>query len=215
MNFELLSRIHKELSVTGHTFYETILAISEQVNRKVHIIRLHWQASMLRQRIDDVNALVGQHVAEQVSSRSQDNHEPHAIVGRLEELIAAARTRVQDLKQSLSQVDAHIREIKLETIHEGLLSLQRDLTIRSAGIERLVVRRGAPAAGQTLNALPVPASCVVTIMRGPFLLSPTKDLVFRQGDIVIVVGTQAEIEQLIPWFTGQRSLLAVALTRPA
>jgi len=215
MNFELLGRIHKELSVTGHTFYETILAVSEQVNRKVHIIRLHWQASVLLQRIDDLNALVGQHMAQHVSNRSQGAHEPSTTGSRLEELIGGAITRVQELKQSLNLVDAHIREIKLETVREGLLSLQRDLTLRSAGIERLLVRRNAPATGQTLNTLPVPASCVATIMRGPFLLAPTRDLVFRPGDIVIVVGAQAEIDQLIPWFTGQRSIPAVTLSRPA
>ncbi len=215
MNFEILGRIHKELSVTGHTFYETILAVSEQVNRKVHIIRLHWQASVLLQRMDDVHAQVGQHVVQHVLSRSQGTHELHTAVSRLEELIAGTITRIQELKQSLSQVDTHIREIKLETVREGLLSLQRDLTLRSAGIERLLVRRHAPATGQPLGTLPVPASCVATIMRGPFLLAPTKDLVFRPGDIVIVVGPQAEVDQLIPWFTGQRPLSTVTLTRPA
>lgn len=215
MNFELLGRIHKELSITGHTFYETILAVSEQVNRKVHIIRLHWQASVLLQRIDDVNALVGQHVVQHVLSRSQNAHEPHTAVSRLDELIGGAITQVQELKQSLSKVDAYIREIKLETIREGLLSLQRDLTLRSAGIERLLVRRNAPATGQTLGALPVPASCVTSILRGSFLLAPTEDLVFRPGDIVIVMGAQAEVDQLIPWFTGQRPLTTVTLTRSA
>lgn len=216
MNFELLGRIHKELSITGHSFYETVLAISEQVNRKVHIMRLHWQASVFLQRIDGVNAMIGQSIAQQVSRRFQDSSQPQTAISRLEETFAEAIPRIQEFKQSLSRVDTHIREIKFESIREGLLSLQRDLTLRSAGIERLTVRRGAPAASQSLSALPhVPDSRVVTILRGPFLLAPTDDLVFRPGDIVIVVGVQAELDQLIPWFTGQRPLTTMTLTQSA
>ncbi len=215
MNFELLSRIHKELTVTGHTFYETILAISEQVNRKVLIIRLHWQASVLLQRVDDVTSTVGQQVAQQISAMRRDQHQPESVIRALHDTLTEALTRVQDLKRALNKVDTHIREIKLETIRENLVSLQRDLTLRTAGIERLLISRGAAAAGQPLRALPpLPSSRVVTVLRGPFLLPPSDDLIFRAGDIVVVIGAQTELDQLIPWFTGQRSLTA-ALTESA
>jgi Trk K+ transport system NAD-binding subunit len=206
MNFELLGRVHKELSITGHAFYETILSLSELVNRKVQIIRLHWQASTLLQQIDDVTAKVGQQIVAQVSDRLQDQSPPASVVGVIDQTLADAISHVQELKRSLIMVDAQIRELKIETAQQDLLSLQRDLALRSGGIERLTVVRGAAAAGQPLSALPRSSSAyVATVLRGPFLLAPTSDLQFRPGDIVVLIGAQTELDQLVSWFTGQRS----------
>ena len=209
MTFELLGRVHKELSITGHAFYETILSISELVNRKVQIIRLHWQASALLQHIDDVTAKVGQQIAAQVSDRLLYQNHADSVVGVIDRILADASSRVQELKQSLVGVDAQIRELKIETVHQDLLSLQRDLALRSGGIERLTVVRGAAAIGQPLSALPPHSSAyVATIVRGPVLLAPTDDLLFRPGDIVVLIGSQTELRQLVSWFTanvpGQR-----------
>jgi len=209
MRFELLGRVHKELSITGHAFYETILSISELVNRKVQIIRFHWQASTLLQRIDDVTAKVGQQIVAQVSDRLLYQSHPDSVVGVIDQTLADAMSRVQELKQSLTEVDYQIRELKIETAHQDLLSIQRDLALRSGGIERLTVVRGAAAAGQPLSALPPSSSAhVATVLRGPFLLAPTNDLLFRPGDIVVLIGVQTELDQLVSWFTGQRSLTA-------
>ena len=215
MTFELFGRVHKELSITGHAFYETILSISELVNRKVQIIRLHWQASTLLQQIDDVTAKVGQQIVTQVTNRLQDQSPPDSIVGIIDRTLADASSRVQELKQALIGVDAEIRELKVEMVHQDLLSLQRDLALRSGGIERLVVVRGAAAAGQPISALPQCSTAyVAVVLRGPFLLPPTNDLLFRPGDIVVLIGAQRELDHLVSWFTGQRSL-TTSLTRSA
>jgi K+/H+ antiporter YhaU regulatory subunit KhtT len=215
MTFELLGRVHKELSITGQAFYETILSISELVNRKVQIIRLHWQASTLLQRIDDVTAKVGQQIVAQVSGRLQDQSHPESVVGVIDQMLADAISRVQELKQALIGVDTQIRELKIETAHQDLLSLQRDLALRSGGIERLTVARGAAAAGQPLSALPRCSSAyVAAVLRGPFLLAPTHEILFRPGDIVVLIGAQTELNQLVSWFTGQRPL-ATSFTRSA
>jgi Trk K+ transport system NAD-binding subunit len=215
MIFELIGRVHKELSITGHAFYETILSISELVNRKVQIIRLHWQASTLLQNIDDVTAKVGQQIVAQVSGRLLDQSHPESVVGVIDETLADAISRVQELKQALIKVDAEIRELKIETAHQDLLSLHRDLALRSGGIERLTVVRGAAAAGQPLSALPRCSSAyVATVLRGPFLLAPTNEILFRPGDIVVLIGAQTELNQLVSWFTGQRPL-TTSFTRSA
>ncbi|MDF0675466.1 MAG: TrkA C-terminal domain-containing protein [Nitrospira sp.] len=217
MTFELLGRVHKELSITGQAIYETILSISELVNRKVQVIRLHWQASILLQQIDDVTAKVGQQIVAQVSERLLYQNHPDSVVGAIDQMLAATTSRVQELKQSLKEVDAQIRDLKIETVHQDLLSLQRDLALRSGGIERLTIVRGAAAAGQPLSALPLYSSSsayVVVVFRGPFLLAPTNDLLFRPGDIVVLIGAQAELDQLVSWFTGQRPL-TTSLTRSA
>ncbi len=215
MTLELLGRVHKELSITGHACYETVLAISELVNRKVQIIRLHWQASTLLKRIDEVTGALGQQIVAQVSERLLDKPSLDSGVGMIDETLTEAIAQVQQLKTFLVGVDTQIHELKLEAIHQDLLSFQRDLTLRSGGIERLIVNRGAAAAHEPLSALPYSASAhVATVLRGPFLLAPTKDLLLRPGDIVILIGTQAELDKLTAWFTGQRTLTP-SLTRPA
>jgi hypothetical protein len=203
MSLELLGRVHKELSITGSALYETLLAIAERVNRKVQIIRLHWQASMLLERMDRIAGDVGQDVVDRVARRFLVRGEADAGLSAFDAALTRAAGRVQDLKQSLVRIDAQIRALKLEAIHQDLLRLQRDLSLRSAGIERLLVPRGAPAVGQRVRACPRPPSVhIATVLRGPFLLPPGEDLVFRPDDIVVLIGLQADLDRVTAWFTG-------------
>lgn len=202
MSLELVGRIHKELSVTGSAVYETILAIAERVNRKVQIIRLHWQASTLLERMERLAADVGQEIVQHVARRFLSQGQPDSGWTQLDHLLTHASARIQELKQSLVGIDAQIRSLKLEAIHEDLLRFQRDLTSRKAVIERILIRRGAPAVGQTVRARPPLASVhIATILRGPFLLPPGDDVVFRPDDIVVLIGLQSEVEHLAAWLT--------------
>lgn len=207
MSLELLGRVHKELSITGSAFYETILAVSERVNRKVQIIRLHWHASTLLQRMEHLSGEVGRQIVDQVSRRFLTRAQPDSALSGFDATLTRATVRVQELKHSLVQVDAQIRELKLEAIHHDLLRLQRDLSFRSAGIERLTISRDASAAGQPMSAMPGSSSVhVATILRGPFILAPAEDLVFRADDIIVLIGLQSELDRLTAWFTNQRQL---------
>ncbi|TKS61618.1 MAG: hypothetical protein EWM72_00366 [Nitrospira sp.] len=204
MSLELLGRVHKELSITGGAFYEAILAISERVNRKVQIIRLHWHASTLLQRMEHLTGEVGQQIVDQVSRRFLARNQPDSTLSMLDATLTQATVRVHELKQLLVQVDAQIRELKLEAIHDDLLRLQRDLSLRSAGIERLSITRGAAAVGQSISAMPRSSSVhIAAILRGPFLLAPAEELVFRSDDIVVLIGIQSDLDQFITWFTSR------------
>lgn len=215
MTLELLGRVHKELSITGHILYETVLAISELVNRKVQIIRLHWHASSLLTRIDAVTATLGQQIVRQVSDQLLDKPAPDSSIRMVDATLSEAIGHIQQLKTTLVGVDAQIRELKLEAIHQHLLAFQRDLASRAGSIERVIVARGAAAAQEPLSALPASDSAhVATVLRGPFLLAPTHDLLLRPGDIVILIGAQAELDTLTAWFTGERALVP-SLTRSA
>src|SRR5690349_14355656 len=127
MTFELFGRLHKELSITGNAFHEMVLAISERVNRKVQITRLHWQASSLLQRIDEQTSKVGRQIAADVSRRFLMHGQSSLDVGDLEAVLANTAAQVHELKRSLLQIDGQIRELKLEAIHEELLRLHHDL----------------------------------------------------------------------------------------
>lgn len=207
MSLELLGRVHKELSITGSALYEAILAIAERVNRKVQIIRLHWQASRLLERMDRVSGDVGQEIVDHLTRRRITNGPADSGVNTLDGLLHRATAGVQDLKRSLIQIDAQIRGLKLEAIHQELLHLQRDLSLRSAAIERLSVHAHARAVGQPVSACPRSSSVhIVTILRGPSLLAPEADVVFRPDDLVVLIGLQSDMDDLVAWFTGPRSV---------
>lgn len=205
MNLELLGRVHKELLLTGGAVHEAIVAIAERVNRKVQILRLHWQASALLQHMDQATGDLGRQLADYLSRRQPMKAPSDSPADVLEPVLARAALRIQDSKQSLVQIDVRIRELKLESIHYNLLQLQRDLSLRSSAIERVATARGAPAVGQRLGDGPRPPSVhIATIMRGPFLLAPSEQLVLRADDIVVLIGTQADLDQFTPWLTSQR-----------
>jgi Trk K+ transport system NAD-binding subunit len=125
----------------------------------------------------------------------------------LERTVQHATDRVHHLKQTLVQVDAQIRALKLEAIQSDLLALQRDLSLRAAAIERLAVSQGSPLVGKQVSDLTWPPSVrLVTIFRGPFLIPPAEGFVFRADDIVIAIGLRTDLDRIAAWF---------AVTRPS
>ncbi|NOS78846.1 MAG: hypothetical protein HOP35_12960 [Nitrospira sp.] len=204
MRLDFLNRLHKELSITGTALHETVVSIAERVNRKVQILRLHWQASSVLERIDAVSHDLGHQIVDQIA-RHPSEHRPTDL-SDVDNTIDRATTRIQTLKQALVELDVQIRQLKLETIHEDLLRLQQDLSQRSAGIERIMILRNSHAVGQRIGDVPRASSIhIATVMRGPFLLAPAEDLTFRTGDIVVLMGGQTELDHLSIWFTRGRT----------
>ena len=122
MSLELLGRIQQELSITGSAIYETVLALSERANRKVQVLRLHNQASNLLSQIEQGHGDLGRRIAALCVKRSPINPEPTPSSDQLEHVLGQAGDRIQQLKQTLLNVDNQIRELKLETIHDELLT---------------------------------------------------------------------------------------------
>ena len=206
MSLEFLTRLQKELAITGSAVYESIIAIAEQVNRKVHVMRLHGQATSLLSQIEAVHGEIGRKLTSALPHRSAFSRQPLLSPQDLSQALTHATDRIQRLKQTLGQVDNQIRNLKLEAIHEDLLRLQRDLSMRSAAIERLPVSAGAYVAGRSVASLTLPASLrVVTVLRGPFLIPPSDTLIFRPDDIAIVIGLRQDLDQIAPWFTQKQA----------
>ncbi len=200
MSLEFFGRLQKELSLTGSAVYESVVAIAERVNRKVHVLRLHGQAASLLTQMETVQGDLGRQLAIQTPPRAGFS------MTDCERALNHATDRVHHLKQTLVQVDAQIRELKLETIHGDLLTLQRDLSLRCAAIERLAVSHGCQAIGKEVCDLVLPSSVrLVTVFRGPFLIPPTDRFVFRADDIVIAIGSRADLDHIATWFTAGRT----------
>lgn len=201
MSLELLGRIQQELSITGSAIYETILALAERANRKVQVLRLHNHASSLLSQIEQAHGELGRQIASLCAKRPPFSHEATLPSDQLERFLGQAGDRVQQLKRTLLSVDSNIRELKLETIHHDLLTLQQDLSLRAAAIERFPVVQGSQVIGRTLAEVALPASVrLVTVLRGPFLVPPDDALVLRSGDTLVMIGLQADLAQVASEF---------------
>ena len=206
MSLELLGRIQQELSITGSAIYETILALAERANRKVQVLRLHNQASSLLSQIEQAHGELGRQIAALCAKRPPFSHESTLPSDQLERFLGRTGDRVQQLKRTLLSVDSNIRELKLETIHHELLTLQQDLSLRAAAIERFPVVQGSPVIGRTLAEVALPASVsLVTVLRGPFLVPPDDAIVLRVGDTLVMIGLQADLAQVASEFTQARN----------
>ena len=210
MTAELLQRIRKEFTLTLTALHETVLAVSDRVNRKVHILKLHWQASSIAQQMETIQqetgAFLTQHATQSDASEQtgyrQDQRE---IETRLSE--AAARARL--LKNELLRVDALVRELEAETLTEDLIKIQQDLLIRSATIERIIVAKGSAACGQTIGQLGMPPAIrVMAILRGPMLVTACDTVPFRAGDVALLIGPRADLKNALPSFTDTQRAFA-------
>ena len=205
MSLELIGRIQQELSITGSAIYETVLALAERANRKVQVLRLHSQAANLLSQIEQSHSDLGRHIAAFCAKRPPFSHESAPRSDQLDGVLDQAGDRIQQLKQSLVSVDSQIRELKLETIHQELLTLQQDLSLRAAAIERFPLVQGSPVVGRTLAEVALPASVrLVTVLRGPFLIPADEALVLRVDDILVMIGLQADLARVASEFTQAR-----------
>jgi len=206
MSLELIGRIQQELSITGSAVYETVLALAERANRKVQLLRMHNHASNLLNQIEQGHGDLGRQIASLCAKRPPFSHESISPSDQLEGLLGQASDRIQQLKQTLLSVDNQIRELKLETIHTELLTLQQDLSLRAAAIERLPVVQGSPVIGKRLDEMVLPTSVrLITVLRGPFLVPPDDGLVLRVDDVLVVIGLQADLAQVASMFTQARN----------
>jgi hypothetical protein len=208
MTTEFFRRIRKEFTLTARGLHETILAIAERVNRKVQVLKLHWQAASLCDQIEAQHQALGVTLCE-LLARQSDLRTP--AIGRetLETHLAEIASRIRLLKKELLQVDPQVRQIESEALREDLLNLERDLFLRAATIERLQVVPGAPACGLTAGQSGLPPSVrVVALLRGPALLLSFDSTVFRAGDTVILLGQRDELKSVLPLFLERKRATA-------
>jgi hypothetical protein len=208
MTVEFLRRIRKEFTLTARGIHETVLAIAERVNRKVQILKLHWQAASLCDEIERLQQHLGAELCTVLAAH--DGGQVHAALpGVTEQRVAETASRVRALKKELLQVDPRVRQIESEALREDLLTLERDLFLRSATIERLRVVQGTPAIGCTVGQLGLPASVrLVMVLRGPSLVLSFDTVVFRPGDTVILLGLRDELKAVLPLFLERKRATA-------
>jgi hypothetical protein len=200
---DLWQRLVKEAKVTLSGTREAILAISERVNRKTQTLRLHWQAATLTHQMEDISRTVGHALCDLAVPSGHDTDVVRVQLAARTHILEGA-TAVRVLKQELTHIEGAIRDLELEALHEGLVQIQRDLTSRSASLSRFVVTPDSAAVGLSLLQLDLPTMTqVAALLRGPTLLSPSAEVFLRAGDIVILLGPQAELQRVASHFVGQ------------
>jgi NhaP-type Na+/H+ and K+/H+ antiporters with a unique C-terminal domain len=204
LSFELLARFRKELSLTGSALYETIVAIAERVNRKVQVLRLHGQATTLLSHIHALHRHIGQRVADLAAKSTQARgSDSRSALSPLEDAIRTASDRIKGQRATLLQIETHIRNLKAELAQEEMLTIQRELGLHDAAIERVVVAQGAPVIGHPVGEFDLPTTTrIVAVFRGPFLLPLSDSVTLRPDDIVILVGLHKDLARWLPHFHG-------------
>ncbi len=202
LSFELLARFRKELSFTGSALYETIVAIAERVNRKVQVLRLHGQALTALNHIQVIHRDIGRRVVESAAKPMRDaDREPYSKRLPLEDAIRTAADRIKGQRVALQHIESHIRDLKLEVAQDELVTMQRDLGLRDAALERVTVGRGAPIIGHPIGDFDMPGTTrIVAVLRGPFLLSLSDSTTLRQDDVVILAGLRRDLTHWLPHF---------------
>jgi K+/H+ antiporter YhaU regulatory subunit KhtT len=208
MTTEFFRRIRKEFTLTARGIHETVLAVAERVNRKVQVLKLHWQAASLCDQIEALYQSLGVALCD-LLARQTDPRTPDIGREPLEAHLAEIASRIRLLKKELLQVDPQVRQIESEALREDLLNLERDLFLRSATIERLQVVPGAPACGLSVGQLGLPPAVrVVALLRGPAILLSFDSTVFRTGDTVILLGRRDELKSVLPLFLERKRATA-------
>ena len=209
MTTEFLHRIRKELTITLTGLHEVVIAVSERVNRKVQILKLHWQASAVDQQIESIHQRVGEQIIARLTQQdgaATSSDSDRQEIGRL---LAEATSRIRVLKGVLGQMEALMRELEAETLRETLLKIQHDLFTRTASLERVVISHGASSSGRSPAQLGLAASThVVAILRGTAILAQPDSIALRPGDIVILIGRQDDLPTDTQLFTQRQRALA-------
>jgi Trk K+ transport system NAD-binding subunit len=202
LSFELLARFRKELSLTGSALYETIVAIAERVNRKVQVLRLHGQATTILNHIHVNHRDIGRRMADLAGTPiSVPASDARSTILPLDDVIRAAADRIKGQRAALQLIESHIRDLKAELAQEELLTIQRELSMRDAAIERVVVAQGAAVIGHPIGEFDLPVTTrIAAVFRGPFLLPLSDSLTLRPDDIVILTGLRHDLSHWLPYF---------------
>jgi hypothetical protein len=201
LSFELLARFRKELSLTGSALYETIVAIAERVNRKVQVLRLHGQATAILNQIHAIYRDIGCRVTDLTSKPAADPPKGRSSILPLDDAVRTAADRIKGHRAALQHIESHIRDLKVELAQEELLTMQRELGLRNAAIERVVVAQGAAVIGHPIGEFDLPVTTrIAAVFRGPFLLPLSDSITLRQDDIVILTGLRHDLSRWLPHF---------------
>lgn len=196
MTAEFLYRIRKEFTITASAVREAVIAVAERVNRKVQILQLHYHADYVGGQMRAVQQETGLRLATLLADTTAAG-DP-MVRSQAEPWLIESAGRLRALKKELAQIDGRIGLMELETVREELSQIHSDLAMRSAALRRAVVEPGSHASGQPAGALPLPCGRVAAVLRGSAMLTALDGVVLQAGDVVVMVGLEADLAAVLP-----------------
>lgn len=212
VHLDLLTRLRQELRFTLVTIEEGTLAVAERVNRKVQLMRLHWQASQAQAALSRIHRLLGEAVSrEAIETGLSFPNEGRLSPSVAEDLLRHSLLQVQSYKEQLERINSQVGVLRSEFVHDDLVRYYRDIQIRGETFAYVSVARGSSCIGLPFEALPSRHGVrVLMIVRGAVLLNPVERSVLRAGDLVALVGPEPALAPCVASLTASRSLERLA-----
>jgi len=204
--FVLLQRLTKEARITSDAIREAVIAISERVNRRVQIMRLHWQATGLHQQIQSVHRRLGSGLCEALAPADHLLKDALLRSPELVEKIQSAAAAIGLLNRELDEIQTEIRTLELEALREDFLKLQQDLLKRGMSMRRALVGSTAPVLGRRITDIPlVPGVALAAVFRGAMMLVPSPQITVHAHDIMILFGPDSALDATMVLFGARQA----------
>jgi K+/H+ antiporter YhaU regulatory subunit KhtT len=205
VHLDLLTRLRQELRFTLATVEEGTLAVAERVNRKVQLMRLHWQASQIQAALSRVQRHLGEAVSRQAFETglsSETRRSPSVI----EEVLQQSLPQVQSYKEQLERIHVQVGVLRSEFVHDDLVRYYRDIQVRAETFAYVPVVRGSSCVGLSFETLALRYGVrVLMVVRGAVLLNPTDRSMLRAGDQVALVGRAEALTSCVAHLTASRA----------
>ncbi len=210
MTFDFLARLKQEARVTLTAAEETVLGLAERVNRKVQLLRLHWQASQIQSSITGLYRDLGRRLIGELAARPSATGFTAAGFGRglsmeTQASLMGTSHQVQGLKAQFSQIEAKIGTMKSELIREDISRFTRDVEVRGMTLHYVGVQQSSALAGHRVQELAgMPHVRLVALVRGPLVLGAESDDQLQPGDGVLLLGPPEAVKDAATALTTRR-----------
>ena len=205
VHLDLLTRLRQELRFTLATVEEGTLAVAERVNRKVQLMRLHWQASHIQAALSRVQRHLGEAVSQEAIEAgllSESRGSPSAA----EEVLHQSLPQVQSYKEQLERINVQVGVLRSEFVHDDLVRYYRDIQIRDETFAYVPVARGSSCVGLPFEALASRYGVrLLMVVRGAVLLSATDRSMLRAGDQVALTGPVSALTPCVAQLMASRA----------
>lgn len=210
IHLDLLTRLRQEVRFTLTAIEESTLAVAERVNRKVQLMRLHWQASHIQTALTRIYRQIGEAVCRAVTDLSGPSESPGAHLVP-EDVVRESLPQVQAYKEQLGRINVQVGVLRSEFVHDDLIRYYRDLQVRGETFTYVAVARGSSCIGLPFDALgPRYDVRVLMVVRGVVLLNPTDRSMFRVGDHVALAGSAQALMPCVAQLTASRATECLA-----
>lgn len=168
---------------------EGLETLSEKSVEWSKLVKLKWERRSLQKEIFQEMVDLGSKAYELHIRKKGDQ-----LIGHAKENV----TNLTSLKKRLEDKEAEIQDLTEKIDKTQVKGLKKDLEMGDGTIEQIVVRDDSRLIGRKLMDIRFPKNVLVgTIVRDEKVLIPDGQTVFKEGDRVTLLGTKADVEDVM------------------